>query len=85
MSDPIRAMAAARFPEMPPSRLDEWLRQPGMREALQAQVDAYLSAFAKVMGKRGGDARAAKLTPGQRTKIAQQAANVRWHGREATP
>lgn len=46
MSDPIRAMAAARFPEMPPSRLDEWLRQPGMREGLQAQVDAYLAAVA---------------------------------------
>lgn len=33
---------------------------------------------ASEMGKRGGPARAAKLTPEQRKKIAQKAAKARW-------
>ena len=35
-------------------------------------------SFAKVIGKKGGAARAAKLTPEQRKKIARTAATTRW-------
>lgn len=33
---------------------------------------------AKALGKKGGKARAAKLTPEQRSEIARQAAKKRW-------
>ncbi len=33
---------------------------------------------AKSLGKRGGVARAAKLTPAQRSEIAKKAAKARW-------
>jgi hypothetical protein len=35
-------------------------------------------ALGKLGGKKGGDARAKKLTPEQRTAIAQKAAQARW-------
>lgn len=35
-------------------------------------------AAAVSMGKRGGKARASKLTPGQRAEIARKAAQKRW-------
>ena len=35
-------------------------------------------ALGRLGGKKGGKARAAKLTPEQRTRIAQKAAKVRW-------
>ena len=37
---------------------------------------------AKALGKKGGKARAAKLTPEQRSEIAKKAAAKRWGGRE---
>lgn len=36
---------------------------------------------AKILGKSGGLARAAKLTPEQRREIARRAANARWSKR----
>ena len=33
---------------------------------------------AKALGKKGGKARAAKLTPEQRSEIARKAATMRW-------
>ena len=35
-------------------------------------------ALGKLGGKKGGDARAAKLTPEQRQEIARKAAKARW-------
>ena len=34
---------------------------------------------AKALGSKGGKARAAKLTPEQRSTIARRAAKARWH------
>jgi hypothetical protein len=36
---------------------------------------------AKVLGKKGGAARAAKMTPERRAEIAKKAASMRWRGR----
>ncbi len=36
-------------------------------------------ALGRLGGKKGGKARAAKLTPEQRTEIAKKAAHVRWN------
>jgi len=36
-------------------------------------------AFGKLGGKKGGDARAKKLTPERRKEIAEKAARVRWN------
>ena len=33
------------------------------------------------LGRRGGQARAAKMTPEQRSEIARRAAEARWHKR----
>ena len=38
-------------------------------------------ALGKLGGKKGGAARAAKLTPEQRSEIAKKAAASRWKGR----
>lgn len=38
---------------------------------------------AKALGKKGGKARAAKLTPEQRTEIAKKAAAKRWEREES--
>lgn len=37
-------------------------------------------ALGRLGGKKGGKARAAKLTPEQRREIARKAAMTRWHG-----
>jgi hypothetical protein len=42
--DPLKAMARVKFPDMTDSKLDEWLRQRGVRDHLQAQIDAYREA-----------------------------------------
>jgi hypothetical protein len=40
---------------------------------------------AVALGQRGGKARAIRMTPEQRTKIAKDAANKRWTKRSAEP
>lgn len=39
-------------------------------------------ALGRLGGLKGGKARAAKLTPAQRSDIAKRAAYQRWHGKE---
>ena len=39
-------------------------------------------ALGKLGGKKGGKARAAKLTPEQRSEIARKAAQARWKSKE---
>lgn len=41
-----------------------------------------LSSAAAEMGRKGGKARASKLTPEQRSKIAKKAAQKRWKSSE---
>lgn len=36
-------------------------------------------ALGRLGGRKGGEARAAKLTPKRRSEIARKAANARWH------
>ncbi|HMR29754.1 MAG TPA: hypothetical protein PKA13_02555 [Geminicoccaceae bacterium] len=43
-----------------------------------APVDDGKDPAAKALGKKGGNARAAKLTPEQRAEIARKAAAGRW-------
>ncbi len=43
-----------------------------------APVDDGKDPAAKALGKKGGNARAAKLTPEQRAEIARKAAAKRW-------
>jgi hypothetical protein len=40
---------------------------------------------AQSLGRKGGKARAAKMTPEQRTEIARQAARVRWQKSRDNP
>lgn len=42
-------------------------------------------ALGRLGGKKGGPARAAKLTPEQRREIAQKAAKARWAKRQQGP
>ena len=41
-------------------------------------VDDGKDPAAKALGSKGGKARAAKLTPEQRSEIARKAASIRW-------
>jgi hypothetical protein len=45
-------------------------------------MDKDTSQAAAVMGKKGGKARAAALTPEERSKIARKAALARWKKRK---
>ena len=47
-------------------------------EAEEELVDDGKDPAAKALGKKGGAARAAKLTPEQRSEIARKAAAKRW-------
>ena len=63
----------------PPSdlRQAESVPEPTAEERRAAAI-----TLGRLGGKKGGKARAAKLTPEQRREIARKAANVRWHGTE---
>jgi hypothetical protein len=45
---------------------------------LEPEKNAAAVALGKLGGVKGGKARAAKLTPAQRSKIARKAAKARW-------
>jgi hypothetical protein len=45
---------------------------------LPAEMRAYLSKLGKKGGKKGGPARAAAMTPEQRSESARKAVMVRW-------
>lgn len=45
---------------------------------LPAEVRAAFAAYGAQGGRKGGKARAAKLTPKQRTEAARKAARARW-------
>jgi len=51
-------------------------------EAEEEIVDDGKDPAAKALGAKGGKARAAKLTPEQRSKIARKAAAKRWGATE---
>ena len=42
-------------------------------------------ALGRIGGRKGGLARARKLTPEERSEIARKAARARWHGKETAP
>lgn len=46
------------------------------------KVEDGKDAAASSMGKRGGDARAARMTPQERTEAAKKAVAARWHGKK---
>jgi hypothetical protein len=46
------------------------------------QPDAGKDQAAAELGRKGGRARAEKLSPKRRTEIARKAAEKRWHGAE---
>ena len=50
-------------------------------EAEEEFVDDGKDPAAKALGAKGGKARAAKLTPEQRSEIARKAATIRWAAR----
>jgi len=52
-----------------------------LRDALRE----YMRELAVKGGKKGGHARAAKLTAGERRKSARKAAQARWRNRETRP
>lgn len=47
----------------------------------QTEKDSAAVEFARRGGKKGGKARAEKLSPAQRREIATKAANARWQNR----
>jgi hypothetical protein len=49
-----------------------------------APVDDGKDPNAKALGKKGGVARAAKISPERRAEIAREAASKRWGRREGT-
>ena len=46
------------------------------------ELRAYLAKLGKKGGKRGGPARAAAMTPEQRSEAARKAVNARWAKRK---
>jgi hypothetical protein len=61
-----------------------------IREATDPEYDPYQGKnpaaveLGRLGGQKGGKARAAKLTPEQRSEIARKAAGARWATRKAT-
>lgn len=59
-------------------------KRDGVRDDMedkQATKDPAAVALGRLGGKKGGKARAAKLTPAQRSEIARRAAAARWASR----
>jgi len=52
------------------------------QEADQPQKNPAAVALGRLGGKKGGKARAEKLTPEQRKEIARKAAKARWKGKD---
>ena len=52
-----------------------------MRENARMKIPASLLKELSAAGKKGGKARASKLTPAQRTAIARKAGKIRWANR----
>ena len=50
-------------------------------EPEQPEKNPHAQALGRLGGKKGGKARAAKLTASQRSEIARKAALARWHNR----
>jgi hypothetical protein len=50
---------------------------------MRSKTKSERSEYAAVLGSRGGQARAKKLTPEQRTESARKAARVRWNDGKA--
>ncbi len=48
----------------------------------EPQKNPHAVALGSLGGKKGGVARAMKLTARERTEIAKKAAAVRWHGKQ---
>lgn len=49
---------------------------------IEDERDEELSSAAAEMGRKGGQARAANMTPERRKEIAKKAAQKRWSGRK---
>ena len=49
-------------------------------EEAESSKNPHAVALGRLGGKKGGPARARKLTAARRQEIAQRAARVRWHG-----
>lgn len=49
-----------------------------LEESSEAQKNPHAVALGSLGGKKGGKARAEKLTPEQRSEIAKKAAKARW-------
>ena len=50
-------------------------------ESTAPEKNPHAAALGKLGGKKGGPARAQKLTAARRREIARQAAAARWHGK----
>jgi len=48
---------------------------------MKKRKDPHAVALGRKGGKKGGPARAAKLTPEERQASARKAAQARWHGK----
>lgn len=48
------------------------------KKAIPAEMREYLAKIGKKGGKKGGPARAAKLTPAERSESARKAVQARW-------
>ena len=53
-------------------------QKPIGAETYEPGKNHHAAALGKIGGKKGGPARAAKLSPEQRKEIARKAAQVRW-------
>ena len=59
------------------------LNAVSVREQSQAERHEAAVTLGRAGGRKGGPARAKKLTPEQRTEIAQRAAKARWGKKES--
>jgi hypothetical protein len=58
---------------------------PEMAKLVAPEKNPAAVALGKLGGKKGGPARAKKLTPAERSEIASQAATARWSKKKPKP
>jgi hypothetical protein len=75
------ATIAFRVVQEATAETDDMPTETAEPEPTTEERHAMAVALGRLGGKKGGKARAAKLTPEQRSEIARKAAGKRWQGR----
>lgn len=67
--------------ELAASIVDDATNEEPAEESCVPEKNPHAAALGRLGGKKGGPARATKLSAERRREIARKAAEVRWHGK----